>query len=44
MAVMELIRNFNFGGIIKMNFINKFVQTVISFGSVKFVLYNDAID
>ena len=44
MAIMELIKNFNFGGIIKMNFINKIVQTLISFGSVKFVLYNDAID
>ena len=43
MAIMELIKNFNFGGIIKMNFINKIVQTLISFGSVKFVLCNGII-
>ena len=34
---------FSFGEIIKMNFINKLVQAMVPFWSIKFVLYDDAI-
>ena len=34
---------FIFGGFIKMNFINKFAQTLVSIVGAKFVLYNGAI-
>jgi hypothetical protein len=33
---------FNFGGIIKMNFSNKLVATLVSFVGTKFVLSNGA--
>ena len=40
---MEFKFEFNFGGIIKMNFINKIIQSVASFVSTKFVLCNGGI-
>ena len=33
---------FNFGVFIKMNFSNKFVQTLVPFDNTNFVLYNGA--
>ena len=40
---MEFGFKFNFGGNIKMNFSIKFVQTIVSFISTKFVLCNGII-
>ena len=42
--VLDFSVEFNFGVFIKMNFVNKIVQTLVSFVSTKFVLHNGAID
>jgi hypothetical protein len=41
--VLERNDGFTFGGIIKMIFINKYAQTMISFIGMKFVLRNGAL-
>ena len=43
LVVLGFSIGFNFGEFIKMNFLNKPIQTIVSFQSIKFVLCNGAI-
>ena len=42
LAVLDFNIKFNFGVFVKMNFSNKFVQTLVPFDNTNFVLYNGA--